>query len=488
MRWLVLTVLGVLALLNLVFALTMVLRPDELRYGEAILYSQAGRILTGEPLYQPVDQAPYTVAAYTPVYYWLVALLRVLAGPGFWPGRLVSVVSGLVASGLVARLSWRRTGALWPAAAAGLLFAALGLVGPIPWSGSYKEDMLGIALGLGAMTVLDGGPTRRRVVLAACLAALAILTKQTLFGYALAASVWLAYRRPRAAALFASIVLSVVLGVCLSLEATTHAFFANTVLANLNPFSESVLVTNLILLGVFQTGPLLIAGASIVALARLRPARVFQDLVVENWLVSLIPMLGLAKVGSDYNYWLPLAGPTAVLAVSGLWQYRARLRGTWSGFVLGVNAALALALIGKVVAEQPLRLGLTPVAEHGFALLVEQTQAARGAVLADPLDVVVLANRPVVLEPLIYKLLYQSGQWDPTSIVQRVCSGQISLLVLAYPLEDADDHWPLPVIDALRQRLVLDRVVAAGSGQRFVYTLDAGSVCRVTTGRSRGSG
>src|SRR4029077_17779625 len=104
-----------------------------------------------------------TVAAYTPLYYAVVAGLRAVLGPGFWPGRLVSFGAALVATAFVCQLTWRRTRAWRPALGAGVLFLALGVVGPIPWTAAYKEDVLGVAFALAAVTVLDGGITRGRV-------------------------------------------------------------------------------------------------------------------------------------------------------------------------------------------------------------------------------------------------------------------------------------------------------------------------------------
>ena len=126
----------------MVLALAVIGRPDEARYGEAIIYEQAGRIVRGQPLYQAMDQAPYTVTAYTPLYYWLAALPRLGFGPAFGPGRALSFVAGLAAAALVGYLSWRRTRANWPAVAASVLFLALGLVGPIPWFVSYVVRLL----------------------------------------------------------------------------------------------------------------------------------------------------------------------------------------------------------------------------------------------------------------------------------------------------------------------------------------------------------
>ena len=154
-RWLVVFALLAPALLNLGFALAMIIRPDEVRYGEALLYAHADRLVRGVPLYQPIDQAPYTVAAYTPVYYALAALLRVLFGAGFAAGRLLSFAAGLIAVACVGRLTWGRTRAWWPTVLASLILLAMGMVGPVPWFGSYKEDVLAIALAL--ETVTKGG-------------------------------------------------------------------------------------------------------------------------------------------------------------------------------------------------------------------------------------------------------------------------------------------------------------------------------------------
>jgi hypothetical protein len=102
-------------------------------------------------------------------------------------------------------------------------------------------------------------------------------------------------------------------------------------------------------------------------------------------------------------------------------------------------------------------------------------------VIADPLDVAVLTDHAVVLEPVLYDLLYLDGRWDPAPVVARVCRGDIALLVLGYPLEpldaEAEHKWPRPVLDALRARMTLAEVVPAGIDQRYVYVRDDTRPC-----------
>src|SRR4051812_2570910 len=76
-------VLAALAIAQVERGIGAIIQRDELMYGEAVSYDQGARLVHGEPLCQALNQAPYTVAAYTPVYYWLVAALQAWVGPGF---------------------------------------------------------------------------------------------------------------------------------------------------------------------------------------------------------------------------------------------------------------------------------------------------------------------------------------------------------------------------------------------------------------------
>src|SRR5437660_11469289 len=102
-------VLCLLAADRLVRGVAAIQRPVEAMYGESIIYDQASRLVRGEALYQPLDQSPFSVAAYTPLYYTVVAGLRALGLTGFSPGRIASFAAGLTAAILVGRLATRRT-------------------------------------------------------------------------------------------------------------------------------------------------------------------------------------------------------------------------------------------------------------------------------------------------------------------------------------------------------------------------------------------
>src|SRR6266516_6355148 len=94
------------------------------------------------------------------------------------------------------------------------------------------------------------------MILGGLLAALAILAKQTLTAAGLAGAVWLWRRDRKQAIVFAGVVVSTVLATSLILELTTGAFLANVVFANVNPFRPETLLGNLVVLALYQAGPL----------------------------------------------------------------------------------------------------------------------------------------------------------------------------------------------------------------------------------------
>ncbi len=459
--------------------LMAVAEPGEVAFGEAILYDHAARILRGEPLYQPVGLPPYTIAAYTPVYYAAAAVLQAIAGPGFAPGRLLSIVAAVVAVGLVGRFTADVTESPRAGLLASVVFLALGFPGRYPWWSLFKEDILGVALTLGAVVLLYRTKQPGSRALAGLVAGLAILTKQTFVAAAAAGVVWLWWTDRRGVAAFALSVAATVVAVAAFLELTTGAFLANTVLANAVPFTWDVFALNASTMLRYQWGPLLLAAIAVGSLLRQR--RPAGKLAALYWLASFVPLVGLARAGSNHNYWIELAGASAVLAAAILWGV---LRGGATHRAEAGALVAWLALGGTVLGVLPLyrssavpilsvaRSIPNPAQSAALEAVVARVRRDPGETLADPLDVVALAGRTVQFEPYFFSILYSEGQWSPDPLIREICSGSIDLLVLDSPLESSGRgtyhgyaYWPAPVLETLRERMVLE----AQAGGRYVY-------------------
>jgi hypothetical protein len=337
------------------------------------------------------------------------------------------------------------------------------------------------------VTALAGGTTYRRILLAGVLAALAVLTKQTLIAATVAGIAWLwTQDRRKAAAL-----LLVVAGICgltaLALEITQGAFLANVVYANVNPFSREALISNLRSLAHYQTG--LIAIAAVVVVRQLKQVGLrFSDPLIWYWAASALSLIGIAKVGSNHNYWIELAAATAVLVADAAARVvrSSRLRSV-AAWQVGGGALVVVCLMAQIAyvglkdisrwrnsySESRAAFAAATDDLQGFKHLVERVRTESSEVLAEPLDVVVLAGRPVLLEPFVFSIFEVEGKWDPGPLRERICRGDVGLLVLAYPLESAEDQsfqgqefWPKSVLAALRQTMQFESNV----GGRHVYT------------------
>jgi len=472
-----------LVAIQLRWAFAFLRRPTEIVYGEALIQDHAARLLRGEALYQPLGLPSFTVVAYTPLFYGLIALGQAVVGPSLLLARVISVLAAMVIVALLARMAARHGQGPAAGLLAALLFIGLGFPTPLPSFALGKEDTLGVALGVASVAVLSRGQSKCRVGGAAILAALAVLTKQTMFAAGLAGFVALGLHNRRAALQFAALSAGPVLAVVLAFELTTHAFFTNAVFANVLPFRTDILLTNLATLKAYQAGPLAVAAFG--AVRRLAQRRSFEDTLLPlYWLATLLSVAGLASPGSAQNYWIELAASSAVLATTEIFTWlrgpdmRSRLVGAALAVVPWVNLVVAgrLALIW-LPALAP--YDEVAVASAQLDSLVERVRSTSGAIVAEPLDALALAGKPTLVEPWESDALYRSGVWDIDPLVDRVCDGDVQLAVLAHALDDTVvayqeySIWPAPLQDALRQKMVLvDRVAG-----RYIYVPRADSNC-----------
>lgn len=318
-----LALLAGLVALNLgFFALhaAQVLRyPYPLDYGEGPLISQVDLMRSGSSLWQlygPLDQPPFMVVNYPPVFLLVTFALSSIMGNTLLAGRLVSLLATLACAWGVAALAGRapQRPPLLARALLGLAFLCLPVVRE--WAVVMRVDMLGVALGvwglLAALRAGDERAGRRWVALAALLLALSLLTKPSLLAAPAAAMAALLLRRwPRGLAL-AGLVLALGGLACAAL-ASRSRFFDHVVLANANAWQADLA------LGFWQQqlaihATLFAAGAlgALVALLPLRQRAGWRAALA----VAAPPLvyaalgtataLGVGKVGAYLNYFLEL--------------------------------------------------------------------------------------------------------------------------------------------------------------------------------------
>lgn len=160
----------------IVVALLRLRYPFELEWMEGGVVDHVKWILSGRPLYVPpsLDFVPYI---YSPLYFYLAALVARLTGLGFFPLRLVSFAASLGCFAIIHRLVARETRSAFASfVAAGLFAATYRLSGS--WFDIARVDSLLLLLLLSVLYTLRLHPRPVPLLLSGLLAWLAFLAKQ----------------------------------------------------------------------------------------------------------------------------------------------------------------------------------------------------------------------------------------------------------------------------------------------------------------------
>jgi hypothetical protein len=161
----------------LVVAILRIRYPFELEWMEGSMVDHVARVAGGLPLYvgPSLDFIP---APYTPLYYYVSALVVKFTGLGFFPLRLVSLVSSLACFAVIFFVVRRETGRLSAAVIAAGLFAATYEI-----TGTFfdlaRVDAFAMFLLLLGAAIIYGAESPLRLASAAIVLSLAYFAKQS---------------------------------------------------------------------------------------------------------------------------------------------------------------------------------------------------------------------------------------------------------------------------------------------------------------------
>jgi 4-amino-4-deoxy-L-arabinose transferase-like glycosyltransferase len=460
--WLELLVLAVGLAVWLLHAGLMVRFPFQFDGGEGVLLEVTSVMARGETVYRGLNEPPYYIAPYPPVYFWLSSLFMGPGAYGFLGGRLVSALAALLLAVLLGSWLHRRAG---PTAA--LCGVAFFLIHPLTlgWSALFRSDMLALLFAGSALMLFsrwESRPSFRCDLLTALLLSLACLTKQTFLAGFVAVGLTLLLEDWRRALRFVAIG-ALSLGVpLLALHlATGGRFYEQVVTGNVLPYSLHQAVS---LLGFY-----LLASLGLLALAA-------GNLAFTGWrrdrlwyfylLATLVAVAASGRAGAFYNYYVELHLALVVLAALGIaaWERRRRRTGFAHALVL-----LQLLVLGGALSLPPyLHSPARALREEALPALRGElprwyrlgmkTEGLRpwlerypGPVLAENLgNIVALGRTPWVGDAHVLFELARLGRWDPNPVLAMIERGEFALIVLQRP-ED-NPRFPATVLARIRER------------------------------------
>ncbi len=449
------------------YAVACLPTPLEVFHLEAKMVLLAYRVQAGAALYPEWHAYPHVANFYGPVYFVVVGLLGAATHADipdlFRIGRGITFASGLLTTLVLGVVLGRRYGRGAGVAGAVLSLGAAPMYG---FSVMVRPDLLAETFGLGGF-FLSGSRTRAGRVAAVALLVLAILTKQTavvfLMAAAFASAVEGHWRRAWGvlggglALLFALVVAITVL--------SEPNLAASIVGDAKSPWIVSEWLRTLRRLVELSPDLVLIPAIGL-WLWTGRGAGTGDVRWSVLAIVLLVSSLALSvKYGADLNYFLSLRVSES-LTIGTLWHAGRTAKGGRQSVALSAVAALAIvALVPGAVyaASQALR------ARNQAAFLAGPTGQSllrsyqRGIHLARDPDFHLLTDsglldlyqgeRAAFGDPLLFRMLVDTGQVEPSLIMKRIDDQYYDWIVTTSALDSPDrvsETFGLPITLAVR--------------------------------------
>jgi hypothetical protein len=446
--------------------------PGELDYGEGIVWQQAA-LIPGPRMYGDLQNYPFIVFHYTPLYHLAVHALAALGVPWLTAGRILSTVCAVLlaplAVGIVlesvhqAQPDLSRHAALASALVAGLLLITFE---PIhDWGHLMRVDMLAIVFELLGLFLALVSVRRPSFTYPAALAfVLAVFTRQTVIFGAIATFAVLVMRnsgRALRAGVFAVLVGGLAFAVLTI--ATNGGFPRHIFLYNVNRFSwlrAYQMFTATVLTYPVDLLIALITATTLFYVYRtrlLRTAPVGYCIVLVYFFLSMGSLVTLGKIGSDANYLVPWLCSCVLLIGFALAEAGSVAEKNARSVPLLVLLSL-LILQGVATPVFGDRRVIDPEVRRQYDELIALTRRASKPVFSEELTVLMQAGKEVPWEPSIISELTATGVFDEQKVIGMIQGEAFAFAIVTTSLDNRERYSPA-IGDAFKKAYPVERHV-----------------------------
>ncbi|MBM7842219.1 glycosyltransferase family 39 protein [Herpetosiphon giganteus] len=224
--WLLVAINGILVILALrgfYHMYAVIAFPYDITNGEGFVLRDAALLAQGSAIYQPIEQSPFLVSNYPPLFAWLASKIMLLTGPTFIATRMLSALAFIATSGLIFYLLHKKNFALSYCIFAALLF--FNSIYVYYWSAWSRVDGLAVCFSLMAIIALEIKLNMRSVLLAALACFAAVATKQSALAAVAAIALYLLINDRKLLIIFLSAWASLLIPATLWLNSSTDGEF-----------------------------------------------------------------------------------------------------------------------------------------------------------------------------------------------------------------------------------------------------------------------
>jgi 4-amino-4-deoxy-L-arabinose transferase-like glycosyltransferase len=476
-------ILGVLIIYFLFFlyhSIVYIIYPYDLDNEEGFILNQTGLLAQEQTIYPELNEYPYTVGNYPPVFQLLCVPLTWIFGNSHVIGRSISVLATLLIGFLIYLIVRKITQTTIPAFIAGLFPFSTHYF--YRWAAYNRVDMLAllfVLLGIYLIQKLEVREQKSEVreqksdcllLTAACLLfILAFYTKQSMVAAPIAAMIYLLMKDKKQAGVLALGYLVGIIAIFLIGNAITKGqFYNHLILYNMNPFSWFTV-------WLYAKNLIYFYPIFLILILFTLFNRKTNLLFSFYFIFSVIIAISCGKLGSAVNYLLELMAAGSILFGFALNQFRISDFGFRISKPLIINFFIILQLVWIYHVPYKLEYGETPTQRDWFYAketekYIQQTQ---GWILSDDVAMLIRNQKPVFFQPFIMSTLARQKLWDQTPVVIDLNQQKFELLILYFNASHNPDleRYTEEMLNAIRTNYhPVDHL-----GKYWVYSRDSKS-------------
>lgn len=444
------------AALTLWLALSALLFPYAVDYGEGAMLWFARKMAAGQSIYTTLPGPPFDSSNYPPIATVLTVLPDLVVHNALLVGRGLNFLAVLVVTALIARIVRVESRDLRAALLAAGLF--IGSTFVYHWTPLYRVDLIGLAFAFGGIFFVRQWERRLKhqpqrstfdanLIAALVLFLLALYTKHSLF-FAPIAAVAAIFLRDKRTAIFFALVLGVIGGAIFgAMELVTRGAWSFGLVA-LNatvwtprvfiPLASSFLLTYAVLVLFAAYGWWQRAAPLITSLRTRAGVSRGSFGVLEIYAVLAVVSIALAgREGAWENYFLEIIAIVCVFAGLAFAALAAQPRGKW------LVPALLLVQLGLFWNEHDPRIAqrLFDDVRAGNESLAPLLRASTGTLISEDMGLLWVNHQPVTYYSFPYSTLARAGRYDQAWEIENLRAGNFPLVILNRGTRDDIDHF-----------------------------------------------
>ncbi len=463
--------------------------PYQLDGEEGFILNQAISIARGESIYQPIEDYPFLVGNYPPVYPAFMSLISQGGEFSLYQGRLIALVSLLGIMIVLFFACFSLTLNLPVSLLAPLLF--LLSYDNYEWMGYCRVDYLAVFFSVAGIGFILGCKRRAPALISATiLFFLALYTKHIQFAAPVAVFFWLllAGEKKNAFKFLIALVLSGAVALVILALASGGEIIRHLILYNANKFDFNAMRFMLIHFWRFNHFLIVLAFVFLcvdVATgingkhASSGQTKGAHKLVTLYFVVSMLTLIGLAKAGSAPNYFIEPESAMALFITVKSVEFFKRLKPCMIGYKVTLCIVFLVLISAHVVTLNGLKPFLFSPHNPDSTDITKGRQVIR-IIRAHPGDVLseyplfnIMTNRPVLFQPFIMSTLAGQNIWEPSDFIRDIENKKFSLIITTTEVFEKEFffRWHPDIIKSIRayyqpyQRFVRGRGI-----NYFVYT------------------